>query len=516
MLRLLLILATAAAATTVAVRTVVFESRNWSDCTSSSANASRWPPNSQSVDTAAIIHWKRSSPSSNNNTRRSKIYSSSSSSSSTAAAASAASPATATTNNNSSNTNTAEQLRDAVAQQQVAWKLRQIRQRQCLAAAYRLAGISVFAVPDRDILALRLDVMSACYHCFFDVVLEQQQQPTNESDDKDNNNKKGGDTLYLRLVQHTLPAAIPLAAILQRHLGGVAEIGPLEAEEASRSTSSSWPVQDLLQRLRACANQIYHACHCLAVRNETIEFLKSIAATSTAPTTATTTNHNNKSPSQPSASLLKKRSRHQLQGTSTTNSLEATTNQETATTPSTQQQQSPPPPPEQQPHPVLPYTLDHLECNSSGIHTKISFHLHHRLSGIAVAAVTLQYPADLCRQRAQQPVHVSIRTSRREVDAVTTTANDDQQQQQQLKRCRRSKTTKTMMTNTTNLSRVPCSPFGGCRFGKRSRKWPTPWPSGSTSQHAGGVLSGHLLLLGFLLSLSLPVLLIIGGISSTS
>ena len=269
-------------------------------------------------------------------------------------------------------------------------ELRQMRQSQCLAAAYRLAGISVSGLStDPNILVIRLDVLSASYHCFFDVITLEKESSSNAVDSRNKNkmnenvvtsaaNSNGRQTC-LRLVQHTLPSAIPLTAILQRQLGGLDDMAEL-APVASTADSPT-----LLDRLSGCANEFYHACYCWTVRNETVQYLEGLAAGSSPERPSM------ESPLPVGASCITQLD-YSLDHLRVYTSSTATHQSNNNHFASRQQQQQ--------------------SSLSSGNFT-ISFQLHHRLSGISVVAVTLQYPADLCRPRAHQPLQVTVRTGGR-------------------------------------------------------------------------------------------------------
>ena len=262
-------------------------------------------------------------------------------------------------------------------------EMRSIRQRQCLAATYRLSGISVVRLPsDPNILAVRLDVLSACYQCFFDVVTMEQQNIhdagpkcsgiKNKKYNEDSQiSSTDGMHSFLRLVQHTLPSVIPLSAILQRHLGGIDGMAEL---------ATAWPEECLLlDKLRGCVNEIYHACFCWTVRNETVQYLEGLAAAAAAASRHDQHSTESSGAPQPDYSL---------------DQLRVYSSSTSATKP--------------QNH------VSHQQCSTTGgsgsSNFTISFQLHHRLSGISVVTVTLQYPSDLCRPRAHQPLQVTVRT----------------------------------------------------------------------------------------------------------
>ena len=161
----------------------------------------------------------------------------------------------------------------------------------------------------------------------------------------------------------------------------------------------------LLDRLRGCANELYHACYCWTVRNETVQYLEGLAAGSNPERPST------ESPSSVGASSITPLDYsldHLRLYTSSTTTHLSTDNHHYV--PKQQQQQ------QQQPSSL-----------SSGNFT-ISFQLHHRLSGIAVVAVTLQYPADLCRPRAHQPLQVTVRTGGRRAKRSTSNNNNNRYQ----------------------------------------------------------------------------------------
>jgi hypothetical protein len=166
----------------------------------------------------------------------------------------------------SSSSTTGEVLQDFVEQQEVAVRMKTLRRQKMLAAAYRLAGISMVPVRDKDVLCVRFDVTTAgsyrnSYHCFFDLV-----EAIHDDDDGggDAEEEEEENFLYLRLIQHTLPSAIPLGAIL-REVGGL--MIPCRTD---RSTD------DLTGRLRSVARKLYHACYCYAVRQEIYTFLRTL------------------------------------------------------------------------------------------------------------------------------------------------------------------------------------------------------------------------------------------------
>jgi hypothetical protein len=170
-----------------------------------------------------------------------------------------------------SDANGAELLvQEALEEQDLAVRMQQVRHFRKIAAAYRLAGISMSPCPDSENLALRFDiavegVFVACYHCFFELVV--CGTATNDNDTSHDNVRE--DRLHLRLVQHTLPPSVPLGSILQKTMGGVACVGPLDNDR-------QWKSKEFMDRLRKCANEIYQACYCYSVRKQAVAFLKSL------------------------------------------------------------------------------------------------------------------------------------------------------------------------------------------------------------------------------------------------
>lgn len=165
----------------------------------------------------------------------------------------------------------------------MAERMHRIRLRRKIAAAYRLAGISFLScgAADEEILALRLDVsveghFVACYHAFFDLVTADpymgsgKERSFNQKPSVFDASVHGCDDLYLRVVQHTLPACVPLASILQETLGGAVRLGPVNDD-------SRWETKRLMPRLRSFANQLYCACYCFASRKHTVKILESLS-----------------------------------------------------------------------------------------------------------------------------------------------------------------------------------------------------------------------------------------------
>ena len=187
----------------------------------------------------------------------------------------------------------------------LASSLQQVRTKRKLVAGYRLGGITA-AIPhaDSEVLSIRFDICVeeegsssyvACYHAFFDLIVETNDSRTTDnninngngnninnnascSDDGDksasSSNRGPGDktnntpsadppsTLYLRLVQHTIPSAIPTLALCETILGGsLFPLGTLHQKE-------TWNSADLKERIRSWCRQIYQACWCWERRKQ--------------------------------------------------------------------------------------------------------------------------------------------------------------------------------------------------------------------------------------------------------
>jgi hypothetical protein len=157
-------------------------------------------------------------------------------------------------------------VEEALEEQDLAVRMQHVRHIRKIAAAYRIAGISMLPCPDDEVLALRFDIQVdgsfvACYHCFFDLVIYEDNHDDREEEVKE-------DLLHMRLIQHTLPPSVPLASILEKTMGGVACIGPF-------NNDANWEYVELMDRLRKCANEIYQACYCFNTRKQTLSLLKS-------------------------------------------------------------------------------------------------------------------------------------------------------------------------------------------------------------------------------------------------
>jgi DNA-binding TFAR19-related protein (PDSD5 family) len=279
-------------------------------------------------------------------------------------------------------------LHDGIHSKDLWIKLRHIRQVKCLQAACRLSGISIMVRPtehgdenNHDRLMIRFDVGHRSYHCIFDLVATSTVVEDDPSDavwtkhandrtgpmDTNSTSEKQDPTIfYLRLVQNTLPAAIPITTIIQRttavgsngmiRLGSLVSLSPIinTRDDVTPTSSAIWSrvAEDelIMKQLRNMALQIYQACHCLQIRKEILDYLNEIAIPVS---TATTTNDIN-----------------------------------------------------------VPYSIHHLECQDKSTWRSIQFRINHRLSSLADIMIVLHYSTDLCRPKAHQPTSVTIKISK--------------------------------------------------------------------------------------------------------
>jgi hypothetical protein len=288
-------------------------------------------------------------------------------------------------------------LHDVIHSKDVWIKLRHIRQVKCLQAACRLSGISIMVHPtehgdenNHDRLMIRFDVGHRSYHCIFDLVAtstvveddpsdavwtKHVSERTGPMDTNCSTSEKHDPTIfYLRLVQNTLPAAIPITTIIQRtttvgsngmiRLGSLVSLSPIiiTDDDVTPTSSAIWSrvAEDelIMKQLRNMALQIYQACHCLQIRKEILDYLNEIAIPVS---TATTTNniHVNMDPTE-----------------------------------------------------NVPYSIHHLECQDKSTWRSIQFRINHRLSSLADIMIVLHYSTDLCRPKAHQPTSVTIKISK--------------------------------------------------------------------------------------------------------
>lgn len=175
--------------------------------------------------------------------------------------------------------------------------LYRLRKRQKIAALHRLAGISVTPLPDPDLLGVRFDICDdsgqyvTCHHVFWDVIVKDDSLSSACKDIKDTEEVFAGEdsessvktslsaVAYMRVLQHDLPALVPLNAILQRILGGerLLKLGPLQDaphddDDDGDSSDKEWEIM-----LRACCQAIYDACYYLTVREYTWKYLESLS-----------------------------------------------------------------------------------------------------------------------------------------------------------------------------------------------------------------------------------------------
>jgi hypothetical protein len=191
-----------------------------------------------------------------------------------------------------------EQERQRRPPPNLALSMQNIRKKRKLTAAYRLGGITA-GVPhaDPEVLSIRFDVCLdgeyvACHHAFFDLILARQQANTGNEDDKKQNRKKSAaattasknnatdsvdsdetgnnnmSSLYMRLVQHTIPSPIPLLDICEKTLGGsLFHLGDLNQQ-------SDWQTEEFKRCIRTWCRQIYRACTSLERRKQAWSYLE--------------------------------------------------------------------------------------------------------------------------------------------------------------------------------------------------------------------------------------------------
>lgn len=189
----------------------------------------------------------------------------------------------------------------------LATSLQQMRTKRKLVAGCRLGGITA-AIPhaDSEVLSVRFDICLeeegsssyvACYHAFFDLIMEATNSLATDNIKKNNNNLSCSDdedrsestnrgpndnsnnkhhsadppsTLYLRLVQHTIPSAIPTLALCEKILGGsLFPLGNLHQKE-------TWSKDKLKDGLRSWCRQIYQACWCWERRKQDWKCLEKV------------------------------------------------------------------------------------------------------------------------------------------------------------------------------------------------------------------------------------------------
>jgi len=174
----------------------------------------------------------------------------------------------------------------------LAVTLQQTRIKQKITAAYRLGGITV-AIPraDSELLSIRFDICLgedgsyvACYHAFFDLITttaitattattsssekntkdcsQPERDQASNDDSGDEMTHANSSNLYLRLVQHTIPSAIPTVALCEEHLGGsLFPLGDLQQTQ-------NWKTDMWKERMRIWCRHIYRACWCWERRKQ--------------------------------------------------------------------------------------------------------------------------------------------------------------------------------------------------------------------------------------------------------
>lgn len=154
-------------------------------------------------------------------------------------------------------------------------RMQNLRKRRKIAGSHRIAGISVIPCPDDNVLGVRLDICVrgryvARHFLFFDlVVVTQTHGGGSDSEEEEEDSPKETGMLHLRLVQHTVPSEVPLAEIVDRHLGGMLLLpdGTLNL--------------DAMPIVQRCIGEIYDVCFVRAVRKEMRDYLTALAAATT-------------------------------------------------------------------------------------------------------------------------------------------------------------------------------------------------------------------------------------------
>ena len=157
----------------------------------------------------------------------------------------------------------------------IAEQLHNLRAKRRVAAAHRLAGVSVLPFRKEsgadDILGIRFDVclngeFVARYHVFFEIVLVRSndgpQTPNNVGDISNQCS-----TAVLRLAQHTLPTpGISVQPILEKNFG---PNGMLAVDVMDNSCKEA-----KLYEIRQCVGDIHDSCHAFAMRREACRYLR--------------------------------------------------------------------------------------------------------------------------------------------------------------------------------------------------------------------------------------------------
>ncbi len=280
-------------------------------------------------------------------------------------------------------------------QRQVWHQIRDMRQMKCIQAAYRLTGISMTMVPNdtnsehHELTRIRFDIgTDNSYECYFDLVQciaesddDNNNNDNNNYDDDDDQHSGTGSThaaqLFLRLVRHNLPSAIPITTIFQKAMRdcsyqvttgsstaacddskmttlmipiGYSTSSILLGQQQHTNDTSNCPEQQsFMKQLQFITQQIYHSCHAYHMRCDIYELLQRLVAKS---------------------------------GGADYNS-------------------------------TLPYSIQQLQRTyvpqQTLIYKAIEFHILHQLSSIDHVQVTLHYTSDLCRLKAHQPTSVQVK-----------------------------------------------------------------------------------------------------------
>ena len=166
--------------------------------------------------------------------------------------------------------------REERAARTIAEQLHDLRTQRRIAAAHRLAGVSVMPFrkePDAGgILGIRFDIclggeFVARYYVFFDIALIRsngdQQHPPNDVDES----SIQCSTAFLRVAQHTLPTpGVPVQPILEKNFG---PDGALAFDITDASCK-----EVILYQVRQCVGEIHDSCHAFATRREACRYLR--------------------------------------------------------------------------------------------------------------------------------------------------------------------------------------------------------------------------------------------------
>ena len=281
-------------------------------------------------------------------------------------------------------------LYDSDYQTQVWHKIREMRQKKCIQAAYRLTGISMTMVPDTNnnhnsddnnnelIMKIQFDIgHTISYDCLLDIVHFAMTAPPTSDDPHNEDPSHCLGQLFLRLRHHNLPSDIPIASIFQKVMMDhsyqmtVGDINTIV--NTNRAVNMMIPIgrsissilinptlnsgnepsnveqEVFIKRLQCFTQQIYHSCHAYHVRNKIYSDLQQLVVDTS--------------------------------GTERNSSY--------------------------------PYSIQQLHCTYVPLKSRtfktIEFHIIHQFSSIDHVQITLHYTTDLCRLKAHQPVSVHVK-----------------------------------------------------------------------------------------------------------